>query len=63
MSVNEKIFDLLDEKLNEIFFQMQEEMGIKEGGIEPCDAIELDKLEKAMSNKIEAILNSQKPME
>lgn len=63
MSVNEKIFNLLDEKLNEIFFQMQEEMGIKEGGIEPYDAIELDKLEKAMANKIEVILNSQKPME
>ena len=63
MSVNEKIFDLLDEKINEIFYQMQMEMGIEEGGIDPFDAVELDKMEKAMANKIEVILNSQKPME
>ena len=63
MSVNEKIFDLLDEKLNEIFYQMQMEMGIKEGGIDPYDAIELDKMMKVMTDKIEVILNSQKSTE
>ena len=60
MNVNGKIFDLLDEKLNEIFYQMQMEMEIKEGGIEPRDAIELDKMMKAMAYKIEVILDSQK---
>ena len=60
MNVNGKIFDLLDEKLNEIFYQMQMEMGIEEGGIDPYDAIELDKMMKVMTDKIEVILNSQK---
>lgn len=63
MSANEKIFNLLDEKINEIFYQMQMEMGIEDGGIDPFDAVELDKMMKVMVNKIEVILDSQKPTE
>ena len=58
--MNEKILNLLEDKVNEIFAEMQEELNIEDGNILPLDALELDHCIKQLADKIEVVLNSQK---
>ena len=60
MNTNEKIYNLLDEKVNEIFYQMQNEMNIENGDITPLEFFDLDNSLKDLANKIESILKNQK---
>ena len=58
--MNEKIAKLLDEKVNEIFFEMQTELNIQDGGIYPLDALKLDGLQEELAKHIEHVLTYQK---
>ena len=60
MNTNEIIYNLLDEKVNEIFHQMQNELNIKNGDITPFEFFELDEIMKSLTNKIDMILKNQK---
>ena len=57
--MKDKILQLLDDKVNEIFFEMQEELNIQDGGIFPLDALELDNCKEQLANIIEHVLNTQ----
>ena len=56
----EKILQLLDDKVNEVFFEMQQELKIEDGNIFPLDHLELNYCICALADKIECILNTQK---
>lgn len=58
--LKEKILQLLDDKVNEVFFEMQEELKIEDGNIFPLDKIELDICICTLADKIEEVLNTQK---
>ena len=58
--MNEKILQLLDEKVDEIFLEMQNKLGIEDGNIFPLDKLQLDICICALADKIEAVLNTQK---
>lgn len=60
MNTKEKILNLLEEKVDEIFLQMQNELNIEDGNIFPLDKYELDICVSALADKIETVLNSQK---
>lgn len=55
-----KIAELLDEKVNEIFFEMQKELNIDDWGIYPLDALYLDELQEKLVNHIADVLTYQK---
>lgn len=58
--LKEKILQLLDDKVNEVFFEMQEELKIEDGNIFPLDKVELDICIYTLADKIEEVLNTQK---
>ena len=58
--LKEKILELLDEKVNEIFFKMQEELKINNGDIYPLDALYLEELEEKLAEHIKDVLMQQK---
>ena len=58
--MKEKILELLDEKVNEIFFEMQTELNIEYGDIEPLLALHLDELQEKLAEHIEKVLIYQK---
>lgn len=51
---------LIHDKINEIFLEMQEKEGITNGDIEPLDALFLDELEEQLAQVINHILDYQK---
>lgn len=55
-----KIKGLLDEKVNEVFAEMQSELGIEDGGIEPMMALRLDEELDRLTEMIRDILGMQK---
>lgn len=59
MNTKEKIINLLEEKVDEIFLQMQNELGIEDGNIYPLDALELDNYMEQLADKIKVVLDSQ----
>lgn len=58
--MKEKILQLLENKVDEIFLEMQNELNIQDGNIFPLDALELDNCMENLANKIEHVLNTQK---
>lgn len=59
MNTREKILNLLEEKVDEIFLQMQDELNIENGDIFPLDKFELDNCIEQLADKIETVLNTQ----
>ena len=51
---------MLDEKVNEVFIEMAEELGIEDGGIEPMMALRLDEELDKLTEMIRDILGMQK---
>lgn len=58
--MRDKIKDLLDEKVNEIFIECQSEMGIVSGDITPEMALRLDEELDKLTEMIRDILGMQK---
>jgi hypothetical protein len=52
--------ELVHEKINEIFLQLQDANNITDGGIYPMDALHLDQLEEQLANVIERVVSYQK---
>ena len=60
MNTKEKILNLLEEKVDEVFLEIQNELNIEDGNIFPMDKYELDICINTLADKIEVVLNSQK---
>lgn len=58
--MRDKIKDLLDDKVNEIFIECQSEMGIVSGDITPEMALRLDEELDKLTEMIRDILGMQK---
>ena len=58
--MRDKIKDLLDEKVNEVFIECQSEMGIVSGDIAPEMALRLDEELDKLTEMIRDILGMQK---
>ena len=54
--MKEKITQMLDEKINEVFYDLQTEYGIESGDVEPFDAVWLDKYTEQLAEHIEKII-------
>lgn len=50
---------LIDKKINEIFLEYQEANGIKDGGIDPFDALRLDQITEALTDLVMRVGNYQ----
>lgn len=59
MSRQTSIYNQLDEYVNDIFFNYQEDLGIKNSDIFPTDAFTLDELLQDVSKLIDHILDYQ----
>lgn len=59
MSRQTSIYNQLDEYVNDIFFNYQEDLGIKSGDIFLTDAFTLDELLQDVSKLIDHILDYQ----
>lgn len=57
--MKKRIADLIEDKVQDIFFEMQEELDIKNGCVDFGDAFELDDLQEKLAVCIEKILNFQ----
>lgn len=57
--MKDKIANMLDEKVNEIFLAMQNDLGIKNGDVSPMDAYDLDNCRDELAEIIERILKNQ----
>ena len=51
---------LIRTKIDEIFLEMQNKLGITDGGIDPFDALYLDQLEEQLEQHIARVINYQK---
>ena len=56
----QKICTLIENKVNEIFLEMQNELNIESGDIAPLDALYLEELQGKLANHIEYVLNFQR---
>ena len=52
--------ELIHDKIDEIFLQLQNANNINDGGIYPLDAIRLDEIEEELAELIERVINYQK---
>lgn len=57
--LKEKVSDMMEEAVRDIFLTLQEEYGIKTGDIAPLDAMTLDMMSEKMETVIEEILRKQ----
>lgn len=55
-----KIYNKLDDAINNIFFEMQNELGIDNGDAYPEDVFDLDDMEEKIAEKIEQMLERQR---
>ena len=51
---------LIHDKIDEIFLQLQNANNVTDGGIYPMDALHLDQLEEELANLIERVVSYQK---
>ena len=58
--MNKKIRELLNEKINEIFSEMQNDLNIQNGDIFPMDALRMEELQNKLADNIEYVLNYQR---
>lgn len=49
--------NLIDEKVNEIFFEYQTRAGIENGDISPIDALKLDEIQQQLEHLIRSVCN------
>lgn len=61
--MRDKIKGMLDEKVNEVFEEMQSELGIEHGDIEPMMALRLDEELDRLTEMIRDVLGMQKGAE
>lgn len=54
-----KLMQLIEEKTTEIFVEMQTEHSITNGNVHPCDAYDLEELQKLLAEQMEKILRFQ----
>lgn len=54
--MKEKIYNLIDGKIQDVFLEMQEELNIKYGDITPPEAYALETIEQEMTDLIVTIL-------
>lgn len=59
VKAKEKILNLLEDKIDEIFAEMQEELKIEDGNIYPMDKLELDNCIDKLADKIKDVLDTQ----
>ena len=52
--------ELVHDKINEIFLQLQNENNITDGGIYPDDALVLEGIEEALAELVEHVIEYQK---
>ena len=57
--MREKIVQLLEDKVNEVFLEMQDDLGIQDGGIFPLDELDLNDCKEHLAEVIERVLNTQ----
>lgn len=50
---------LLDEKINDVFFELQEDLGIEYGDIYPLQAVKLDELIENLAELIADVIESE----
>ena len=58
--MRDKIKDLLEENVNKVLLEMQSELGIEDGGVEPLMALRLDEELDKLTEMIRDILGMQK---
>lgn len=58
--MKERINEMLADKINEVFAEMQKEMNIESGDILPMDNLELDDLTDKMAEVIARVISYQK---
>ena len=58
--MNEKIFEMLEEKINDIFLEIQAEEGIESGDITPIDSYVLENLTMELAETISNVIEFQK---
>lgn len=54
--MKEKIYELLDEKVNDVYFHFQEKLNIKYGDITPGQLFKQDELLEQLATLIEEVL-------
>lgn len=64
---NKEIYDILPcveelvhDKIDEIFLELQDIHNITDGGIDPLDGLKLEEIEEALAELIERVINYQK---
>ena len=58
--MKDKVFKLLKRRVDEVFLEMQNELGIEYGDIMPLEAFELDKRTEELADIITLVLKNQK---
>lgn len=61
--MKDKIKNMLEEKVDEVFLAMAMELGIEDGGVEPMMALRLDEELDRLTEMIRDILGMQKGAE
>ena len=51
---------LIHDKVDEIFLELQNANNITDGGIYPLDALQLEQIEESLAELIERVINYQK---
>ena len=51
--------ELIRDKINEIFLEVQNSKGVTDGGIDPSDALQLNQIEELLAELIEKVTNYQ----
>ena len=57
--IDKKVMQLLNNKVSEVFMEMQEELKIQDGDVAPLDMFELQNCMDKLTNKIVDILKYQ----
>lgn len=52
--------ELIHDKIDEIFLQLQDANNIADGGIYPLDALRLEEIEEELAELVERVINYQK---
>ena len=58
-TLKEKVSSLLEDKIQELFIEIQHEEEIQDGGISPMDKFTLDELQESLAKHITGILERQ----
>lgn len=56
----QKIYDLVEQKLNEALVELQEEYGINDGGCDPLVSLQYDEALEDMAEAVRIVIENQK---